>query len=72
LIYADTVPNEEQMSTKTAHQETSQFVKVVRERNREAIQRAERREAELDAAARRSARVLAAARKKLRASGVIR
>jgi hypothetical protein len=60
------------MSTETRHQTTGEFVKVVRERNREAIQRAERREAELDAAARRSARVLAAARKKLRASGVIR
>jgi hypothetical protein len=60
------------MSTEAAHQETSEFVRVVHERNRAAIRRAERREAELGAAARRSARVLAAARKKLRASGVIR
>jgi hypothetical protein len=60
------------MSTDTAHQETSVFVKVVRARNSDAIRRAQRREAELHAAPRRSARVLAAARKKLRASGLIR
>lgn len=60
------------MSTEARNQSTGEFVKAVHERNREAIQRAERREAELDAAARRSARVVAAARRRLRASGVIR
>ena len=53
-------------------QKTSEFVKVVHERNRTAIERASRREATIDDASRRSARVVESALKTLRASGVIR
>lgn len=55
-----------------AHQKTSEFVQVVHERNRTAIQRAAKREATIADASRRSARVVDGALKTLRASGVIR
>ena len=63
------------MSTETNHEkhsETGEFVKVVHERNRAALRRAEKREATIDDASRRSARVVERALKTLRASGVIR
>jgi hypothetical protein len=72
MIDADTVSTEEPMSTESAHQETREFVRVLRERNREAIERATRRQAEINEASRRSAGVVEAARRRLRASGVIR
>jgi hypothetical protein len=54
------------------HQQTGEFVKVVHERNRDALRRAERREATIDTASRRSERIVQGALSTLRRSGVIR